>query len=450
MGSSVRKSSSELQARSPASALPLDSSRSLALCAEVPHSPLVQAADGPLGQPTFSWAQPGLEVAAYGEAERREGGALRSLVQSLQTGLEWAEAPATLPPGPWFGAIGFHAALGLSLGDFWQGFAPLRFSLPRLLRWSTDGRHYAAVFGKEGKAALRTRLDQARRLFDVVPQAAQPLDLLKAPGPSRIRVVAGSRERWAALVADALAAIGRGELDKVVLARAVDAIAQGPIETGPLLAALAARFPTCTTFLLRGDDGAAFLGATPETFCRVEKRSVFTDALAGSAAPGSAPSLLKSGKDLREHSWVVAHLQNGLRDLCSELLVPPAPRVRVLANVAHLYTPVEGTLRPGLGTAEVISALHPTPAVLGVPSAAARRFLAAHEGLARGLYAGLIGMIGPERADLKVALRCALVRGDTARLFVGAGVVEGSSADGEWDETALKAAALLGALESPR
>ncbi len=417
-----------------ASSLSPGAAPGLALCSEVQPSPLSSHAPG---ETAFSWSQGSVELSAFGEAERREGGALRPLIHSLQAELRWVEPPPALPPGPWFGAVAFEAPLGPG----WQGFSPLRFSLPRLLRWSSAGRHYAAVFGGESPRALRSRLDQARRALD---QAAS------APSPNSagaIRVVPGSRAHWDALVARALAAIARGELNKVVLARAIDAVAQGPIATAPLLAALSMRYPTCTTFLLRGDDGAAFLGATPETFCRVEGGRVFADALAGSAPPAGAPALLQSGKDLREHGWVVAHLAAGLRDLCSELTIAPAPRVRALANVAHLYTPVEGVLRPGVGVSEIISALHPTPAVLGVPGAAARRFLAEHEGLSRGLYAGLVGLVGPDRAELKVTLRCALVRGNSARLFVGAGVVEGSSAKGEWDETTLKAAALLDALE---
>jgi salicylate biosynthesis isochorismate synthase/menaquinone-specific isochorismate synthase len=85
-----------------------------------------------------------------------------------------------------------------------------------------------------------------------------------------------------------------------------------------------------------------------------------------------------------------------------------------------------------------------------VPAAAARRFLAEHEGLERGLYTGLVGWAGPQRAELAVALRCALIRGNRARLFVGAGIVEGSCAEREWEETELKARALLEALGAAR
>ena len=101
---------------------------------------------------------------------------------------------------------------------------------------------------------------------------------------------------------------------------------------------------------------------------------------------------------------------------------------------------------PGSERAEVVAALHPTPAVAGVPSQAALRFIAEHEGIDRGLYAGLVGWVAPGRAELAVALRSALVRGRRARLFVGAGIVEGSSAEQEFEETEMKARALLDAL----
>ena len=78
------------------------------------------------------------------------------------------------------------------------------------------------------------------------------------------------------------------------------------------------------------------------------------------------------------------------------------------------------------------------------------RFLGEHENLDRGLYAGLIGLVGPARAELAVALRCALLSDGAARLFLGAGIVEGSSPQSEWMETQLKARALLDALEAPR
>jgi isochorismate synthase len=340
--------------------------------------------------PLFAWSGDGFRGDAFGELERREGRSLREVLAGLEG-------------GPWFGAAAFDPSQ-----PSWRGFSPLRFI----------------------------------RAQEIAPPRRAPA----RPAPARIVQRPGERARWTALVERALAEINRGVLHKVVVARAIDVVAAAEIDCGALLRALEARYPSCRAFLVRGDDGAAFLGATPELLCRVEGDRVFAEAVAGSSRPGQGGALLTSRKDLREHRWVVDHIVRGLSSVAGDVRFSPEPRIRELANVAHLHTPIEARLLPGRGIADVAAALHPTPAVLGVPGDAALRFLAAHEKLDRGLYAGLVGRISRERSELAVALRCALVRGRRARIFVGAGIVEGSSPDEEWEETELKAHALLDAL----
>ena len=402
-----------------------------------PRTPVAEVAKGPLvalGEAAALWAHPagGVRAAAFGEADRREGASLRTVLSSLPM-------PGDLPeglPGPWFGAAAFDG----TTGPDWRGFAALRFTLPSLLAWTEGSRHFLAAFGDGAEA----RLTEARRKLDA--GVVRPAPPQGASISARRLRHPDERRHWDALVARALEAIASGSLNKVVLARAVDVETGAKIETSALLAALEERYPACRAFLVRGEDGSAFLGATPEVLCRIHGDRVFTEALAGSAQPGGAAALLGSRKDLREHRWVVDHLVAALAGLGSGVLRKPEPGLRTLANVVHLHTPISARLAPGRGVADVAAALHPTPAVAGVPAAAALDFLAQHEELDRGLYAGLVGWVGPDRAELAVALRCALVRGTQARLFVGAGIVEGSSAESEWAETELKAHALLDAL----
>jgi salicylate biosynthesis isochorismate synthase/menaquinone-specific isochorismate synthase len=372
------------------------------------------------GPPLFAWSHPerSFRAAAWGEVDRREGTSVRELLGGL-------EAAAELPVGPWFGAAAFDPSR--PLGREWSGFSPVRFTLPALLAWSDGDRHFLATFGDRAQA----RLEELRRAAS-----------------SRARIVPrrGERERWDTLVARALANIASGALDKVVVARALDVESDADFDCDAIVHALEERYPTCRTFLLRGDGGAAFVGSTPETLCLIDGAEVYTEALAGSARPGEIAALLGNRKELREHRWVVDHLIAALGPLCDSLTRRPEPGVRQLANVAHLHTPVAARLAAGRSTADVAAALHPTPAVGGVPSEAALSFLAEHERLDRGLYAGIVGWVGNGRAELAVALRSALVRGRRARLFVGAGIVEGSAAAAEWAETELKARALLDAL----
>jgi len=393
--------------------------------AEVARAPPLPA-DG-------SWAHPeaGLRVSVYGAVDIREGASLLAVLENL-------DFPLGLParaPGPWFGAAAFSGALGPD----WEGFSPLRFTLPGLLAWSEGERHHLAAFGE----GARQRLDAARAKIDGLHAGT-----LAAAARVRVRHRRGERERWNALVSRALEAIEAGALDKVVLARAIDVEADAPLDAEALLRALEARYPTCRAFLVRGS-GGVFLGATPEILCRVEGDRVEADALAGSAPPEQAQLLPGSGKDLREHRWVVDHIADALAGIADQVHHPAEPRIRPLANVVHLHTPVVGRLARGRGIADVAAALHPTPAVGGVPTGAALRFLAEHEALDRGLYAGVVGWVGEGRAELAMALRSALIRGRRARIFVGAGIVDGSSPEAEWEETELKARALLEALGAP-
>jgi menaquinone-specific isochorismate synthase len=94
----------------------------------------------------------------------------------------------------------------------------------------------------------------------------------------------------------------------------------------------------------------------------------------------------------------------------------------------------------------VLRRLFPTSAVAGTPRAAALDFILTHEGLARGWYSGAVGRVDVGDVDLAVALRCAHVREGVVRVFAGAGIVAGSDAQAEWDETARKMTPVLGAL----
>ena len=392
---------------------------------------------------SFYWAHPesGTRFAAYGEALRAEARSppeLRDLFSALTApdAVAWLDGPAGArdpPPGPFFGAVAFDP--DEPLGPEWAGFAPARWAAPRIVVFSAADRRSVAAFGEEAARDL----DLALRALSS-PPAGAPVPQVGAAAPN------GGRKAWGELVSAALGRIERTELSKVVLARTVDVRGERPFPEQALLAALEARHPTCRTFFLRGDGGSSFAGATPEMLCRLEGRDLATDALAGSARLAEAQALLDRSKELREHAWVVDHVVAALRSISERVEAAGGPEVRKLADVAHLYTPIQARLREGKGLADVVEKLHPTPAVGGVPSRAAMRFISEEEKLGRGLYAGIVGLCGPGRADLAVALRCALLRGPSARLYVGAGIVAGSTAEGEWAETELKAQALLSAL----
>ena len=263
-----------------------------------------------------------------------------------------------------------------------------------------------------------------------------------------------SHADYCARVDAALHDIAAGDIEKVVLARAVRLRRESPLDAAALLRDLRAAYPTCTNFAVAHADGV-FLGATPEHLVRLDGNRVATAAVAGSAPRGRDPvdderlgrELLESKKEQAEHSVVVRALREGLAPCCADLDVPESPRLLRLGEIQHLETPIRGTLRNGETILGLVERLHPTPAVGGAPREAARAWIARNENLDRGWYAGPVGFVDAEGGgDFCVALRSALIRGEEARLYAGAGIVAGSLPPAELRETRLKLRAMLSPL----
>lgn len=363
------------------------------------------------------------------------------LITNAGATLEPLDGLSAHVPGPWFGGMAFDVRRSSAASE-WAGFGLGRWIAPRLLLWRSPVSGWVLtrlLLPHDSSADARVELSQCRQLLQNV---REPLGELTTVA---ILTRSGS-DSYLQTVAAALKAIESGELLKVMVARGMDVLSPSPFVITLVLNRLRGHFPSCTTFLFRAPDGACFLGASPERLCRIADGHVQTEALAGTSRPEAAEALLHSDKDLREHAVVVEGIQKALAPLCTRVDTPPGPQLKRLPNVAHLHTPLRGTLQATASAASVIRALHPTPSVGGTPREQALRFLETHEGLARGWYAGPVGSFGAGKAELFVALRCALVQGCTARVYVGAGIVRGSTPSAELTETGLKARVLLGAL----
>src|SRR5581483_6426280 len=124
--------------------------------------------------------------------------------------------------------------------------------------------------------------------------------------------------------------------------------------------------------------------------------------------------------------------------------VAPEPSLVRVANIQHLGAPIRAQLASSIGAIELAGLLHPTPAVGGEPWRAAEALIPALEGLDRGWYAGPVGWTDAAGdGEFCVALRCALLRGASAHLFAGCGIVRDSEPSAELAETEVKLQALL-------
>ncbi len=300
-----------------------------------------------------------------------------------------------------------------------------------------------------------------QRLRDTLPPAPGC-----PPPPVRIAERLPDPAMHRARVEAALALLRDPEnpLQKVVLARALHLVADGVIDPLTLLHRLAGADREASAYLAdlspAGRPGAVLVGASPELLVARRGDQVTCQPFAGSAPRSPDPdtdgangaALAASAKNRHEHRLVVDAMRAALAPLCSGLRVAPEPQLSRTAALWHLSTPIHGRLRQSSTTAiDLALALHPTPAVGGVPTAAAVDLIADLEG-DRGFYAGAVGWCdagGDGR--WVVAIRGAQLSagGRSALAQAGGGIVAESDPDEEVAETTVKFRTVLSALGVP-
>ena len=278
----------------------------------------------------------------------------------------------------------------------------------------------------------------------------------RAPAPSRYVVETRmSRSEWCRAVAALLHEITAGRLEKAVLAREVLVTADVPLDVRTVLERLARTQGPAYVFAAAG-----LVGASPELLVHRRGTDVVSRPMAGTvrretsaeADAAAGAGLVSSPKQTAEHRLVVDAVVAGLRSTGIEVGPVGAPELAQLADVSHLATVVAGRLaeEPRPSALTIAGRLHPTPAVGGTPRDAALDAIGALEPFDRGRYAGPVGWVDADGdGEWAVALRCAELRDEHARLFAGAGIVAGSDPDAEWDETEAKLEPMLRAIVRP-
>lgn len=311
--------------------------------------------------------------------------------------------------------------------------------VPKVVLGRRDGRSWLTLVTPPGGVevpALRRR-----------PTAAV------APVQARVEASVPAVDDWRDAVASAVTRMRAGELEKVVLARAVDVVAASIVDARLVAARMARRFPSCFTYVCDG-----LVGASPELLVRRFGRQAESLVLAGTVGRGVDETetatlehgLLTSPKDRHEHRLAAESVCATLRGITTEVEVDEEPHVLRLANLSHLATHVQAWLPTGGPSALALAArLHPTAAVGGVPTGASLELIRSLEAAPRDRYAGPVGWVDANGdGEFALALRCAQLDGARARVWAGAGIVAESDPDAEVRETTVKLEAALTALLS--
>ncbi len=369
----------------------------------------------------------------------RDGAGLAGRGMALRVGRD--EAPAALAAIVRDDEVGRPGTGAVAFGSlpFLPG-APATLVVPSIVVGrATDGTRWVTTIGPDGEQAEP----------DLTP-ADPPVP---AGGGFTLRPSLPPHE-WMDIVAEGVARIRTGALGKVVLAREVVVDADQPIDRHAVLTRLRASFGSSHLFAVDG-----FVGASPELLVSRQDHQVRSHPLAGTAPRTGDPTadarlaagLLASAKDQGEHRITIAMVHDTLLPWCSWLDWEAEPSIVTVANVQHLGSMVEGRLSsPPPNVLTLVDALQPTPALGGHPRDTAVALITEIERLDRGPYGGAVGWVDADgNGEWAVAIRCARIDGNRARLYAGNGIVADSDPTLELAETQAKFQAMLSALIRP-
>jgi len=249
------------------------------------------------------------------------------------------------------------------------------------------------------------------------------------------------KAEWLQIIEKVLAMIHRKEISKIVLARKKILSATKTWSAEWMIRRLAAIKENAFLFLFQPGEGHTFLGRTPERLFQLSENELIVDAIAGTEPRGAtseedrqyAEALTNSAKEREEHQIVARYVNEKMVHLCTKTQTRVEEQVLKLDKVQHLVTRFCGTPRSGISSFETLLSLHPTPAV-GAHPPEASRLISQLEPFERGWYAGPIGWMNQDTAEFAVAIRSALINDKELHIFAGAGIVDQSDPEREWQE----------------
>lgn len=333
----------------------------------------------------------------------------------------------------------------------WKEFSSFCFVLPLVqLSFENNAYHLSCHLWLEKNDNIADRISILSEALDKVNFSTESPSLKL---PELLNLSYNPDEKnWHDTCLKAIETFESGDMEKIMLAR--QTVLEFKNSFSPFLFLIRYPYPknAIYNFYFEPSENHAFFSFTPERLYRRDGNSLLTEALAGTCSKDTingdqndaSEALLNSEKDIREHKFVKDMIYEELLEVSSDIDMEEDVRVLQLNRLAHLYTHCSAKLKPEFeNDSAVLTTLHPTPAVGGVPKAPALRHITELEPFSRGWYAGPVGWVSRNAAEFSVGIRSALVDGNVAYLYSGAGLVRGSDPASEWEEVDQKIGDLL-------
>jgi anthranilate synthase component 1 len=317
-----------------------------------------------------------------------------------------------------------------------------------------SGKLYLVVYADPAKP--RAWHDAQARLRELLGALRLPLSLPAEPRATTVEAASNfGADAFRKAVERAIRYVHDGDIMQVVLSQRLSR----PYTGSPLSLYRALRSINPSPYMFYFDFGDfQVVGASPEILVRHERGTVTVRPIAGTRPRGATRErdvelereLLADPKERAEHTMLVDLGRNDVGRVADTGSVQLTEKMTIerYSHVMHIVSNVEGRLRDGLDSLDVLRAAFPAGTVSGAPKVRAMEIIDELEPDKRGLYAGAVGYLGFNGdMDLAIAIRTALVKGGRMHVQAGAGIVADSVPENEWQETRAKASAVLRAAE---
>lgn len=255
-----------------------------------------------------------------------------------------------------------------------------------------------------------------------------------------------AKENHIKTVEKAIDEIDKSDLQKVVISRKEE-VQLSEFDLLLVYQKLLEKYENAFVYVWFHPKVGLWLGATPETLLQISDANFKTMSLAGTQVAtndSDEKNVVWKSKELEEQQLVTDFIENQLATISSNLKIDKTETIRA-GNLLHLRTKVEGKLLEKADLKSLIRALHPTPAVCGLPRNMARDFIINNENYNRSFYTGFFGELNLKKSDfdvqssqLYVNLRCMEISNNKASIYIGGGITKDSIPKNEWKETVSK------------
>ena len=325
-----------------------------------------------------------------------------------------------------------------------KGFFCVKLSLKRdVLAYDFDADGENEIILKPFHKANEIVIEKAKFIgkFKSFPTGLKkrklPLENFDAP------MFSHTKATYIDFVENTIEAVKTGEYKKIVTSRYTSIT--NSVDAVKLFDALCLEYPRTNVYFLSHEKFGVWMGASPETLVKVNDGKFKTMALAGSKLEYQE----WNDKEKEEQKIVSDYIENILDGYTFERMKVKGVQTVSAGPIQHLRTHYEAPIGEN-DPMDIALALHPTPAVCGVPKDEVKKYILANEGYDRELYAGFIGVKDSGNFDSFVNLRCMRLYKDRIQLFAGGGIMLDSKAEIEWNETQTKLQTLMKVLKDVR